>query len=111
MATNQNNDLLPSISYNAKTTIYCYYIPYVTHDSKIQSIANNTYLMSQFLGLPVDRKHDSPSYTYSCSEIKHEIGFTGLNIETIYENIRNVQTTLKTNHCMVNDDLAKIEIK
>jgi hypothetical protein len=103
------NDLTPYIC-NIELDKYTYYIPYVTHDINIQTIANQTFLISKFLDLPMDRKNYSPSYTYSFSNSKHEIGFTGTNLEKIKESIIRVQQKLKNKNCIVNDDLTQIII-
>lgn len=104
------NSLLPYIGYHKSNNKYSAYIPYICLNSHIQSIAGNTYLISEFLNLSTDRSDYSPTYTYCLTDNKFEIGIEGQDLDIIYKSIKDIQIKLKNNSCIINDNFEKLDI-
>ena len=90
-----SDELLPYIIYHTSSKNYSAYVPYKTINENIQEIANNTYLISDYLNLVTNRSDYSPSYTYRFNNVKFEIGLVGNDLNKIYESIKNIQEKAK----------------
>ena len=69
---------------------YCAYITYKLTDLIHDQCLSNTYLISEFFGLPTTRGDGEPSYTYAYNNDFAEIGIECQKLEILHEKIKSI---------------------